>query len=150
MIRNFFTLAYRNLRRNKVFSTINIAGLAIGMASAIMIGLWIQDELGYDRFHAKEDRLYVAYRNDSKGGVANTIRATPKILGPTLKAAYPEIEDVVRWSNTNFLVTVGDHHFNMAGNFTDSGFLQMFSFPLVAFLEEVPYDARQRRSHESM
>ncbi len=131
MVRNFFTLAYRNLRRNKVFSTINIAGLAIGMASAIMIGLWIQDELEFDRFHAKEDRLYMVYRSDNNEGVINAISATPKILGPTLRAGYPEIEDAVRWSNTNFLITVGDHHFNMPGNFTDSGFLQMFSFPLL-------------------
>ena len=131
MIRNFFTLAYRNLSRNKVFSTINIAGLAIGMASAIMIGLWIQDEMQFDRFHTKEDRLFMVYRAENDGGVVKAINYTPKILGPTLKAGYPEIEDAVRWSNTNFLITVGDHHFNMPGNFTDSGFLQMFSFPML-------------------
>src|ERR1700712_404323 len=128
MIRNFFIVAFRNLRRNQVFSTINILGLAVGMASAMLIGLWIRSEMGYDRFHAKEARLYQAFRNEQDG---NTRPNTPKILAPTLKANFPEIEDAVRWRNTNFLLTVGDRHFNVPGNFTDSGFLQMFSFPLL-------------------
>ena len=54
MIKNFFKTAYRNLLRNKGFSTINITGLAIGMASAILILLWIQNEVSYDRFHDKK------------------------------------------------------------------------------------------------
>jgi len=54
---------------------------------------------------------------------------SPKILAHTLKTEFPEIEEVARWQNTNFLLSVGDRHFNVPGNFTDSGFLNMFSFP---------------------
>jgi hypothetical protein len=130
MIRNFFIVAFRNLRRNRVFSTINILGLAIGMASAVLIGLWIQNELGFDRFHVKEDRLYMAYRSEGRARLR-----MPTIIredsGATLKADYPEVEDAVRLSNANFLFSAGDRHFNLAGNFTDGGFLKMFSFPLL-------------------
>ncbi len=132
MIRNFFIVAFRNLGRNKIFATINILGLAIGMASAVLICLWIVDEIGFDRFHAKEDRLYMMYRHGgvgSENSYATTY--TPKVLAPTLKSDYPDIEDVARWQNTNFLMSVGDRHFNSPGNFTDSGFLRMFSFPAV-------------------
>ena len=67
MLRNFFIVAFRNLNRNKIFATINILGLAIGMASAMLIGLWIRDEFAFDRFHAKEDRLYMMYRQETEG-----------------------------------------------------------------------------------
>ena len=131
MIRNFFIIATRNLRRNKIFSTINILGLAIGMASAILIGLWIQDEIGFDRFHAKEDRLYRVFRQETGNSNNQTVSYTPKILATTLRANFPDVEDVARFQNANFLFSVGDRHFNVPGNFTDSGFLRMFSFPLL-------------------
>jgi putative ABC transport system permease protein len=137
MIRNFFIVAFRNLRRNKIFSTINILGLAIGMASAILICLWIIDEFSYDRFYAKEDRLFMMRRQETTGSF-RTVNWTPKVLAPTLKSDFPDIEDVARWENINFLMSVGDHHFNARGNITDSGFLKMFSFPL---LEGNPHGA---------
>jgi putative ABC transport system permease protein len=131
MIRNFFIVAVRNLKRNKIFATINILGLAIGMASAILICLWIVDEIGFDRFHAKKDRLYMVYRQETGNEKNSANTHTPKVLAPTLKSDFPEIEDVARWQNVNFLMSVGDRHFNSPGNFTDSGFLRMFSFPVL-------------------
>lgn len=131
MFKNFFNIAFRNLRRNKSFSAINIFGLAIGMASAILILLWIQNEMNHDRFHQKIDRIYVMNNRDHFSGKLQVWPITPKILGPTLKTDYPEVEDFARVNNANFLLTVGDKHFNVRGNFTDSGFLKMFSFPLL-------------------
>ena len=58
MLKNFFKVAYRNLLRNKGISAINITGLAIGMASAILILLWIQNEVSYDKFHKNKNRIY--------------------------------------------------------------------------------------------
>jgi putative ABC transport system permease protein len=136
MIKNFFIVAYRNLKRNRIFSVINILGLATGMASAMLIFLWINDEMGFDRFHAKEDRLFQAYREEISNGHSVAMDNSPKILANTLKTEFPDIEDVVRWQNINFLLSVGDRHFNVAGNFTDSGFLNMFSFPT---LQGAPY-----------
>ncbi len=131
MIKNYFKIALRNLMRNKGFSTINILGLAIGMASAILILLWIQNEMSHDRFHKKGDRIYVANNRDKFNGELQAWATTPKILGPTIKAEYPDVEDVVRLTDADFLFTVGDKHLNVHGFFTDSGFLNTFSFPLL-------------------
>lgn len=132
MIKNFFTIAMRNLFRNKGFSFINISGLAIGMASAILILLWIQNEMSMDRFHAKENRLYIAANRDKFDGMLSAWVYTPKILGPTLKLEYAnDIENVARVTDNNFLFTVGDKHLNAQGYFTDPSFLSMFSFPLL-------------------
>ena len=132
MIKNFFTIAWRNLLRNKVFSFINISGLAIGMASAVMILLWIQNELSMDRFHAKENRLYIAANRDKFNGDVWAWTTTPKILGQTLRLEYAnDIEDVARVNQNNFLFTVGEKHLNAQGYFTDPSFLSMFSFPLL-------------------
>ncbi|MDP4130069.1 MAG: ABC transporter permease [Bacteroidota bacterium] len=131
MIKNYLLVAIRNLRRNKVFSSINLMGLTIGMASAMLILLWIQNELSYDRFHEKKDRLYEIYNRDKFNGKIWAWDYTPKVLAPTLKKDFPQVEDAVRMRNANFLFNVGDRHFNLAGNFTDSGFLNMFSFPLL-------------------
>ena len=68
MIRNFFKIAWRNLLRNKGFSFINIFGLAVGMASTILILLWIQNEMSHERFHKKLDRIYTLNNRDKFNG----------------------------------------------------------------------------------
>src|SRR5690606_24853270 len=132
MIKNFFKTAYRNLIRNKGFSTINITGLAIGMASAILILLWIQNEVSYDQFHDKKDRIYEAWNRARFDGKLMCWNTTPKILARTLEHDLPEVERAVRvnW-NSNLLFTVGDKKIMKSGNMVDTGFLQMFSFPLL-------------------
>jgi ABC-type antimicrobial peptide transport system permease subunit len=133
MLKNYLKIAARNLLRNKGFSFINISGLAIGMASAVLILLWIQNELSHDSFYEKADRIYVANNRDRFNGELQVWNNTPKILGPTIKTNYPEVEDVVRINDygANFLLTVGDKHLNLHGEFVDSGFFNVFSFPLV-------------------
>src|ERR1700712_1982609 len=132
MFKNFFKVAYRNIIRNKGFSFINISGLAIGMASAILILLWIQNEMSHDKFHAKADRIYTANNRDKFNGQLWAWATTPAVLAPALKLNYAsDVEDVVRVNFANFLFTVGDKHFNIQGNFADPGFLNMFSFPLL-------------------
>src|ERR1700712_418878 len=120
MLKNFFKIAFRNLWRNKGFSAINIFGLVIGMASAILILLWIQNELSYDLFHKNKDTLYEAYDREVFDADLHCWNTTPKILGPTLVRDYPEIESVTRvnWGNT-FLFTIGDKHLTASGTCTD-------------------------------
>jgi ABC-type antimicrobial peptide transport system permease subunit len=132
MIRNFFKVAYRNLLRNKGFSIINITGLAVGMASAILILLWIQNELSYDQFHEKKDRIYEAWNRARFDGKLMCWNTTPKILARTLEHDLPEVERAVRvnWGS-NFLLTVGETKITRVGNMVDTGFLQLFSFPLL-------------------
>ena len=133
MIRNYFKTMWRGLMKNKFYSTINILGLTIGMASAILILLWIQNEMSHDRFYVKTDRIYLANNRDKVNGKMMAWNNTPKPLGPAIKKDYPEVEDVVRLNEyaANFLLTAGDKHFSLHGEFADSGFLKMFSLPLL-------------------
>src|SRR5450432_4135939 len=131
MLKNYFKTAIRNLARNKVFSIINISGLAIGMASTILILLWIKNEMGYDRFYAKTERIYMMYNRDRINGSMLAIDQTPTVMAPTLKQDYPEVEDAIRVNGITFLLTVGEKHLNVRGAFADSGFLSVFNFPLL-------------------
>ena len=137
MIKNFFKVAVRNLVRNKFFSIINICGLAVGMASAILIMLWIQNELSYDSFYSKNDRLYQPWNRAIFDGKLQCWSTTPKVLGPTLKHDYPEVEAVTRvnWGN-NFLFSIGEKRLSVQGTTVDPDFLKMFDFPLLKGSEQ--------------
>ncbi|PWG78496.1 ABC transporter permease [Pararcticibacter amylolyticus] len=131
MIRNYLKAAWRNLLKNKSFSFINILGLAIGMASAILIFLWIYNQVSHDRFHEKTDRIFVMNNRDHFSGNMWAWSSTPKIMGPTLKQDYPEVEEFARTNNCNFFFTLGEKKMQAEGLFTDPGFFKMFSFPLI-------------------
>jgi putative ABC transport system permease protein len=97
MLRNYLTIAVRNLLRHKGYSAINIAGLAIGMTCCILIFLLIQNELSYDRFHKKADRIYrVIQERRSQGGTTSFDIGTPGALGPALRVYFPEVQETVR------------------------------------------------------
>jgi putative ABC transport system permease protein len=132
MFLNYFKVAIRNLRRNKVFSLINICGLAIGMACAVLILLWVENEMSFDRFHEKNDRLYEVYGNVQMDGTLQSQVPTPEQLAPTLKKDYPEIDQTTRlgW-NENMLMTSGEKHLKPTGTWADASFLSMFSLPLL-------------------
>jgi predicted permease len=131
MIKSYFKVACRNLLRNKAFATINILGLAIGMASALLILLWVQNEFSLDASYPKGDRIYVMYNRDKFDGEMHAWNSTPKIMAPTLKREVPEVEDAVRVTPTGFLLSTGDKRLNLRGAFADSGFIKMFDFPLL-------------------
>ena len=133
MFKNYFKTAWRNLIKNKAFSFINITGLAIGMAAAILIFLWIQNEMRHDTQYAKSDRLYLMYNRDKFSGQSWAWSSTPMIMGPTLKNNYPEVEDAVRVNSgsANYLFTVGEKKLIEHGFIVDSGFLNMFDFPML-------------------
>ena len=146
MIKNYLTVAVRNIARNKTFSAINILGLAIGMACCILILLYVQDELSYDQYHEHAHRIY---RVAAEGKVAGTMRQfaiTPFPMGPALVRDYPEVIKAVRFfQGTNPRRLVEDQHghvfFEDGVLFTDANVLEVFNFPLsqgdpkTAFLE---------------
>jgi hypothetical protein len=132
MLRNYFKIAWRNLLHNKAFSAINISGLAIGMASAILILLWIQNEVSYDKFHEKKERIYEAWNRAERNGEIHSWNTTPKVLAKTLKQDFPEVEHAVRANGVgDLLFGVGDKRLMAKGDIADSSFLQVFSFPLL-------------------
>jgi ABC-type antimicrobial peptide transport system permease subunit len=132
MLKNYLKITWRSLLRQKAFSLINILGLAIGMASAALILFWVQNEFSYDQFHTKKDRLYQVYNRSVFDGKLWCWGTTPKIMAKTLKQDYSQIEEVTHTTGGNFLFTVGEKRLNIDGMFTDQGFLNIFSFPLVS------------------
>jgi putative ABC transport system permease protein len=134
MLKNYFKSAWRSLIRGKSFSVINIAGLAIGMAGAVLILLWLQNEISFDKFHENKDRLFQVYGlTNYTDGHPSAIPVTSQPLGPFLKQNYPEAEATTRvMGNNSFLFTAKGKSFTgIRGCFVDSSFLQMFSFPLI-------------------
>lgn len=131
MIKNFFKIAWRNLLRNKGFSFINIFGLAIGMAFAMLVGLWIKYEISFDTFHKNSDRIALVRKNTLFNNQKNTQTAIPLPLYDELKN-YPEVKRITRvdWTGSHSLV-VGNDKYNKRGSYVDPDFLKMFSFPLV-------------------
>ncbi len=131
---NYFKIARRSLHRNKGFSAINISGLAIGLASAIVLLLWIRNELTFDQFHKNRDRVYQALSRGTYDGQHIGIQGrTPQVMGPVLAANYPhEIETVVRmnWVGA-FIFNAGNKHVQTQGYLCDPGFFKLFSFPLL-------------------
>jgi len=129
MIKNYLKIAFRNLVRHKAFSIINITGLAIGMASSILILLWVNDELSYDRFHSNANQIYriVCNADEFKAAV------NPAGMPAGLQSEIPSIKNTFRISHEmTILFEVGDHKFEEPHVFyADSTFFQMFSFALV-------------------
>ena len=132
MLKNYWKIAIRNLLRNKTFSFINIVGLAVGMASAILIILWIRHEWSYDRFYAKGDRLYELMTSDVSDGKLRTSQSTPEIMAPAIQRDCPEVEAVARlgWNNKS-LFDYKDKNIKAYGAPADPAILTMFSLPLL-------------------
>ncbi|OQP62584.1 hypothetical protein A3860_28245 [Niastella vici] len=139
MLKSYLTIAFRNLFRNKVYSAINIIGLAIGMAACFFIFLYVRFELSYDRFNKNANRLYripMEFSTSTTGPNACTHPA----VGPAMKADFPEVVDFARLARPEiFLRTAamwyidekGNRKIFNEGNFyiADASFLTMFSFP---------------------
>lgn len=128
MFQNYLKVAFRKMMRQKIFSLINIAGLAIGMAICILIFLWVQDELNYDRFHENANNIYRIVMNDQNYGVRWPVVSIP--VGPALEQDFPEVLDSVRISDFKGLITNEDKKFDEIGAYVDPAFLRIFSFPL--------------------
>ena len=134
MLKNYVVVALRNIFRNKLFSSVNILGLAFGIASALLIFLWVNDELGVDQFHANGKRIYRVMENQRyTDGRLFTFASTPGPMAPFIKEKYPEIEKSTRFTwEANNLFQFEDKSFYQVGRYADQDFLDMFSFRLLA------------------
>jgi putative ABC transport system permease protein len=132
MAGQFFKVAVRNLQRNGSISAVNISGLAVGIAGAVLILLWVQNQLSYDQFHANKARVYQVFNRTTVDGKLNAWASTPMPLAPALKADYSQVEEAVRtnWVGS-FVLKNGDKKLETQGLTTDPGFLKVFSFPLL-------------------
>ncbi len=133
MFKNYITIAWRNLLRNKIFSIIKITGLSLGLMVCILIMLYTKDEVSYDRFHANISRLYritqtweMGKDEPAKLGITNAI------LGEEFQKSIPEIQEFVRVNGTSVTVKKGKDVFSERPMAVDWNFFQMFSFDLIS------------------
>jgi len=144
MLRNYFKIAYRNLLKNKIFSAVNIFGLAIGMAACFFIYEYVRFESGYDRFHKNAADIY-RVNISFAGSFANLVGMSTNhpATGPAMKADFPEVVDFARVVKPSIFMPASTVSYTDAQSNTitfnqeklyiaDASFLTMFSFPFVA------------------
>ncbi len=133
MLRNYLVIALRNLQRQKVHSFINITGLAVGMAASIMIMLWVQDELSFDRFHVNSNNLFRVVAKVKYDGEAIHYPVSAAPMATLIKDEVPEVVATSRLdAGYRALFTIGDKTFDEPdGGLVDAAFLEMFTFPLL-------------------
>jgi putative ABC transport system permease protein len=132
MFRNYLTIALRNIVRHKLYSFINIAGLAVGLTCVILIALFVQNEMSYDRWIPGSDRLYrveVTYYPPGRPAIPLAQTALPLPLA--MHDNIPEVRAATRLALENMAITVGDRHFSERVTVVDPNFLQVVPLPLI-------------------
>jgi len=132
MIRNNFKIAWRNLLKSKGYATINIIGLAIGMAAVLMIAIWIQNQSQFDNFYSNKDNLYRVWNKYEDVGQIGMSNITSGPASVTLKAEYPEVEHAARvYWNVDRLLSFDENKIKSKGTEVDPSFMEMFDFKLL-------------------
>lgn len=134
MLRNYIKIAWRNLIRNRAFSTINIVGLAIGLASCMLISLYVIDELSFDRYNDKATQIYrVIFKGSFSGGKINEANVMPP-TAQTIKNDYPEVLEATRLRQVGYQkVIVGNKQFSGDRTaFVDPNFFEVFTLPFTS------------------
>ncbi len=132
-MRHILLLTFRNFKRQKQSFLINILGLGTGLTCALLILLWVQDELQFDQFHEKDSRLYQVMEHQQYAEDIMTTTSTPGILAENMAEEFAEVEyaTTTTWVNPNTL-SVGDHNVKAKGYHVGADFFNIFSYPLIA------------------
>ena len=132
MLKNYLRIAMRNLTRNRFSSAINIGGLAIGMSVAILIGLWIYDEVSFNKSFANHDRIASVMQNQNLSGGIETWRGEAMQLAPALRKEFPNhFKYVITGTGGQELLSYGDKKIKTSGSFYDPEVLDMFSINML-------------------
>jgi putative ABC transport system permease protein len=133
MIKSYFKVAWRNLLKNKVYSLINIGGLAVGMGVAMLIALWVYDELDYDRYHSNYDRIAQVMQHQVFNGEIGTQIANPAHMAEEIRNLYGSDFTYVLQSSWNFdhTLTYGDKMFLKPGSYFEPEVAEMLSLKMI-------------------
>ena len=133
MIKNYLKIAWRNLIKNKAFSLINISGLAVGMAVALLIGLWIWDELSFNKSFENYNRIAMVMQHQTFNGEVGTQTAVPYLMGSELKKNYgSDFKHVTMCSWTNdHILTFGEKKITKSGNYFEPQIADMLSLKMI-------------------
>ena len=144
MFKNYLKTAFRNIRKNKAFSLINIMGLALGLACSLLIMLWVNDEYNVDAFHKNGSQLYSVYERQNHDGQWSAFHGSPGIMADEMKRVLPEVQYATNfgWNELNTF-EANDKILKQSGNHAGQDFFKMFSYPL---LEGNPITALQTPS----
>lgn len=134
MFKNYLKIALRNLTKQKIYSSINILGLAVGLTGAVLIFLFVRNELSYDRFHENAESLYRVYviHHAEDGSVDRTFRGVTMPMGPAMEEYFPEVTHSIRVDSNNATIRAEGNLFSERVTQVDKSFFQAFSFPLIA------------------
>jgi putative ABC transport system permease protein len=132
MIKSYFRIGWRNMLRNKGYSTINIGGLAAGLAVVMLIGLWIYDELSYNQYHPNYDRIARVWVNHTFDGNISSQWSLPYPLGGELRTQFSDFHNVsmASWSYNHF-INHGEDRFTKEGMFVEPNFVQLISLKMI-------------------
>ena len=132
MIGNYLKTAFRNLIRNKGYAFIHIVGLSLGLTAAILIILYVKDELSFDKFHKNANLIYRVDRKIVRdNGAINNSAFSGFVQGPKFSASIPDIKGFVRFQNGQTDIRIGENIFSEGIRATDPNFFSVFSFPLI-------------------
>jgi len=134
VFKNYFKIAVRNIIRHKGFSFINIAGLAVGLAVCFLILLWVQDELKFDKFHEKYERIYRILVDINTNGQEFIVGVTPAALAPNIIDEMPEFEEICRfknWGRFQIRTSEEDGFIGLNSGIADPSVFKVFTFPLL-------------------
>ncbi len=132
MLKNYFKTAFRNLRKNKLYSVINIFGLTVGLAACLLIGVYINHELSYDKFNVNADRIVRTTMEYKRAGTVNIVATTGTKVGPEFKRNFPDVEEYVRTFIRPDVIKSGNKVFDEPRIlYADEPFFKIFSFKII-------------------
>ena len=137
MLKSYFRITWRNLKKDRQFTILNLLGLSVGVTCTLLIGLWVGDELNMDKYNEKDARLYQVMRISKSANGINAGVYTPGILAPALKKEIPEVEKAAMvfppsWFNSKATVTFGDKHLKAEGQYVGADYFDIFTCPILA------------------
>src|SRR5215217_81909 len=133
MIKNYFKVALRNLLRSKGYSAINIGGLAVGMSVAILISLWVWDEISFNKFHKNYNQIAQAWQFVSFGPEKSSYNSVPIPLAAELRNKYPEVKSAsVTSFNRDAILASGDKKFSRTGMYAEPDFPAMMTVKILS------------------
>src|SRR3954452_6173035 len=134
MFRNYFKTAFRNLLKNRFYTSINIIGLAVGLATCLLILLYVLDELSYDKYNINADRIYRVNNEIKFGGNYFDLAQAPALMGTTMVKEFPQVKQYtrIRWYGS-FLVRKGNENLKEGRvAYGDSTLFDVFTLPMIA------------------
>src|SRR5580658_2039194 len=135
-MRNYLVVALRNLSRERLYAAINIAGLSLGIACCLILGLFLRSELTYDRYNTKHDRIFRVVNEFNTNGTTNTFAVTSRSLAPMMAEVYPQIKAYVRFEGSFSQDGMAIHHGNDAyfwktTYYVDPSIFDIFTFNVI-------------------